>query len=103
MADTVTLAEVEQPDVKSSCRDRVRVVVTDLGVLEPRDDTLELVRTHPGVSVDDARAATGCDLAVAHDVGVTEPPAAVELSALQTLENERAQMSRRLDRRRESG
>ena len=77
MADTV--------DVKTSRGDRVRVVVTDLGVLEPRDGTLQLVRTHPGVSADDARAATGWDLAVAHDVGVTEPPTAVELAALPTI------------------
>ena len=44
------------------------------------------MRTHPGVSVDDVRAATGWDLAVAHDVGVTEPPTAVELDALRALE-----------------
>ena len=39
-------------------------VITDLGVLEPDPDTRELVLTHlhPGVSVDDARAATGWDL-----------------------------------------
>jgi len=80
MADTV--------DVKTSRGDRVRVVVTDLGALEPCDGTLELVRAHPGVRADDAWAATGWDLAIAHDVGVTEPPTAVELAALLTLENE---------------
>ena len=79
-------AFVEQLDFKTSRGDRVRVVVTDLGVLEPRDGRLTLVRTHPGVSVDDVRAATGWELAVAHDVGVTEPPTAVELEALRTLE-----------------
>ena len=79
-------AFVEGLDFKTSRGDRVRVVVTDLGVLEPRDGKLALVRTHPGVSVDDVRAATGWELAVAHDVGVTEPPTAVELEALRTLE-----------------
>jgi glutaconate CoA-transferase, subunit B len=79
-------AFVEQLDFKTSRGDRVRVVVTDLGVLEPRDGRLTLVRTHPGVSVDDVRAATGWELEVAHDVGVTEPPTSVELGALRTLE-----------------
>ena len=41
-------AFVEQLDFKTSRGDRVRVVVTDLGVLEPRDGELTLVRVHPG-------------------------------------------------------
>jgi glutaconate CoA-transferase, subunit B len=77
---------VERLDFKTSRGDRVRVVVTDLGVMEPRDGRLALVRTHPGVSLEDVRAATGWDLAVAADVGVSEPPTAVELEALRTLE-----------------
>ena len=64
----------------------MRVVVTDLGILEPRDGELTLVSVHPGVSVDDVRAATGWDLAVAGDVGVTEPPTRAELDALRALE-----------------
>ena len=79
-------AFVEQLDFKTSRGDRVRLVVTDLGVLEPRDGELTLVQVHPGVSVDDARAATGWELAVAADVGVTEPPAGAELEALRALE-----------------
>jgi glutaconate CoA-transferase, subunit B len=79
-------AFVERLDFKTSLGDRVRVVVTDLGILEPRHGELTLVRVHPGVSVDDARAATGWDLAVADDVGVTEPPSGVELEALRGLE-----------------
>jgi glutaconate CoA-transferase subunit B len=80
-------AFVEQLDFKTSRGDRVRVVVTDLGILEPRDGELTLVRVHPGVGVDDVRAATGWDLAVADDVGVTEPPTGVELEALRALES----------------
>jgi glutaconate CoA-transferase subunit B len=79
-------AFVEQLDFKTSLGDRVRVVVTDLGILEPRDGELTLVGVHPGVSVDDVRAATGWALAVADDVGVTEAPTGVELDALRALE-----------------
>jgi glutaconate CoA-transferase subunit B len=79
-------AFVEQLDFKTSRGDRVRVVVTDLGILEPRNGELTLVRVHPGVGVDDVRAATGWELAVADDVGVTEPPTGVELEALRALE-----------------
>jgi glutaconate CoA-transferase subunit B len=77
---------VERIDFKTSRGDRVRVVVTDLGILEPRDGELTLVRVHPGVSVDEARAATGWALKVAPDVRETEPPSAVELDALRALE-----------------
>jgi glutaconate CoA-transferase, subunit B len=77
---------VEQLDFRSSLGDRVRVVVTDLGVLEPRDGRLTLVRTHPGVSVEDVRAATGWQLAVAPDVGMSEAPSALELDELRTLQ-----------------
>jgi glutaconate CoA-transferase, subunit B len=82
-----TRAFVEQLDFKTSRGDRVRVVVTDLGTLEPRDGELTLVRVHPGVEVDEVRAATGWALAVADDVDVAEPPSASELEALRALEN----------------
>ena len=42
-------AFVERLDFVTSLGDRVRVVVTDLGILEPRDE-LTLVAVHPGVS-----------------------------------------------------
>jgi glutaconate CoA-transferase subunit B len=76
---------VERLDFTTSLGDRVRVVVTDLGVLEPRDGELTLVATHPGTSVDDAVAATGWDLRVADDVRETEPPSDGELRALRSL------------------
>ncbi|HLK45976.1 MAG TPA: CoA-transferase, partial [Acidimicrobiales bacterium] len=44
---------VERLDFTTSVGDRVRVVVTDLGVLEPRDGELTLVAVHPGVTADE--------------------------------------------------
>jgi glutaconate CoA-transferase subunit B len=72
-------------DFTTSVGERVRVVVTDLGVLEPRDGELTLVATHPGVSADDARAATGWELRVADNLRETEAPTADELAALRSL------------------
>jgi glutaconate CoA-transferase, subunit B len=62
-------------------------VITDLGVLEAGEKDRELVLTavHPGVSVDEVRAATGWDLRVAADVAVTAEPAPAELDALRTM------------------
>jgi len=79
-------AFVERLDFTTSRGDRVRVVVTDLGILEPRAGELTLVRVHPGVSIDDVRAATGWKLAVAEDVGQTPAPTDDELAALRALE-----------------
>ena len=63
------------------------LVITDLGVLEPDPDSRELTltRLHPGVGIDQVRAATGWDLAVAPAPGRTEPPTGAELSALRAL------------------
>jgi glutaconate CoA-transferase subunit B len=79
-------AFVEQLDFTTSVGDRVRVVVTDLGILEPRDGELTLVAVHPGVDVEDVQAATGWALRIAADVGVTEPPSAAELTELRKLD-----------------
>src|SRR2546422_7663582 len=62
---------VERLDFTTSVGDRVRVVVTDHGILEPREGELTLTHVHPGVSVDEARAATGWKLNVADDVAET--------------------------------
>jgi len=78
-------AFVERLDFKTSSGERVRVVVTDLGILEPRGGELTLVSVHPGSTVDDARAATGWDLKVAPDVQETESPRPAELEALRAL------------------
>jgi glutaconate CoA-transferase subunit B len=62
-------------------------VITDLGVLEPDPSSAQLVLTqlHEGATVEDARAATGWDLAVAEQLRVTEPPSDTELDALREL------------------
>jgi glutaconate CoA-transferase subunit B len=78
-------AFVPELDFTTSLGDRVRVVVTDLGVLEPVDGELTLVATHAGVTADDARAATGWELRVSDALRETEPPGADELAALRSL------------------
>ena len=62
-------------------------VITDLGVLRPDPETCELTLTevHPGVTVDEARAACGWDLRVADDVGESDPPSDEELRVLRQL------------------
>jgi glutaconate CoA-transferase subunit B len=79
-------AFVERLDFLTSVGDRVRVVVTDLGVLEPRDGELTLTFVHPSASVEQAREATGWTLRVADDVQVSDPPSTRELLALRALE-----------------
>jgi glutaconate CoA-transferase subunit B len=78
-------AFVEQLDFCTSVGDNVRVVVTDHGILEPRGGELTLTHVHPGVTVDEARAATGWELQVADDVQETTPASADELRALRSL------------------
>jgi glutaconate CoA-transferase subunit B len=62
-------------------------VITDLGVLEPDPETaaLTLTELHEGVTVEQAREATGWELAVAEELRVTEPPSDTELAALREL------------------
>ena len=81
-----TRSFVPQLDFITSVGDNVCVVVTDLGILEPRDGELALVAVHPGVAVDDVAAATGWDLRVAEEVHETAPPTADELAALRAFE-----------------
>jgi glutaconate CoA-transferase subunit B len=76
---------VDPLDFTTSLGDHLRVVITDLGILEPRDGELTLVGVHPGVAVDDVLAATGWDLRVEDGVGPTEPPTEEELVALRAL------------------
>lgn len=63
------------------------VVITDLGILRPDPKCHELTLTaiHPGVTVDQVRARTGWELAVAADLEVSEPPTAEELDVLRDL------------------
>ncbi|WP_409180816.1 CoA-transferase subunit beta [Amycolatopsis sp. VS8301801F10] len=59
-------------------------VITDLGILarEGAGEELRLVATHPGVSADQVRAATGWDLRVADELATVEPPGEAELGLL---------------------
>ncbi len=61
-------AFVERLDFKTTRGDRVRVVITDLGILEPRNGELTLTHIHPGTEIDDVHAATGWELAVDDDI-----------------------------------
>jgi glutaconate CoA-transferase subunit B len=76
---------VEKLDFTTSVGDRVRVVVTDMGILEPVDGELTLTHVHPGVTVEEVRAATGWDLKVADTVVQTTPATDDELRALRAL------------------
>ena len=81
-------AFVERLDFRTSVPgDGPTSVITDLGTLEadPGDGELVLTSVHPGVTVDEVRAATGWDLTVAPDVATTPPPTAVELDALRAM------------------
>jgi glutaconate CoA-transferase, subunit B len=78
-------AFVERLDFTTSVGDNLRVVITDLGILERRGGELTLVAVHPGVAVEDVLAATGWDLRVDDDLSVTEPPTDDELAALRAL------------------
>jgi glutaconate CoA-transferase subunit B len=64
-----------------------QTVITDLGILRPDPVTCELTMTqlHPGVTLDQARAATGWDLAIASEMAETEPPTSAELEVLRRL------------------
>ncbi|QBI22074.1 CoA-transferase subunit beta [Egibacter rhizosphaerae] len=64
------------------------MVITDHGVLEPDPGTRELTltRVHPGVTAEEARAATGWELAVADDLDTSPEPTATELEVLRALE-----------------
>jgi glutaconate CoA-transferase, subunit B len=64
---------------------RTTQVITDLGVLEPRDGELTLTAVHPGVTADQAREATGWDLRVAEEIATTPEPTDEELGALKEL------------------
>src|SRR3954447_20789054 len=63
------------------------LVITDLGVLEPDPATCELTltRLHPGVTAEQARAATGGPVRGAERVAVPGEPTAADLQALRAL------------------
>jgi glutaconate CoA-transferase subunit B len=77
----------ERVDFVTSVGYGPRKVITDLGVLQPDPDTLELVlaEIYPGVSVAQVRENTGWDLAVSRDLAEAAPPTESELSTLREL------------------
>ena len=77
---------VERLDFRSSVG-RPPVVITDLGVLrpDPKGGELRLAQIHPGVTVEQAREATGWDLRVADGLEETAAPTAEELGVLREL------------------
>ena len=77
---------VNELDFKTSLGADDQVVITDLGVLRRVDGELVMTALHPGVTLDQARAATGWELAVADDLQVSEEPTAEELDALRELQ-----------------
>jgi glutaconate CoA-transferase, subunit B len=85
---------VDRLAFRTSIGERVTTVITDLGILGREDhDGEELILTHlhPGVTVEEVRAATGWPLRVAGTVEHVDPPTAAELSTLRALEDARRQ------------
>jgi glutaconate CoA-transferase, subunit B len=76
---------VPELDFLTTTGARTTQVITDLGVLEPRDGELTLTAVHPGVTADQAREATGWDLRVAEEIATTPEPTDEELDALKEL------------------
>ena len=87
MLRQTTRAFVEELDFRTTTGGRVSVVVTDLGLLEPRGEERELVLTHvhPGIEAGRALEATGWPLRVADDLRETRAPTDEELAALRGL------------------
>ena len=65
-----------------------RIVITDLGVMEPDPETCELVLTqvHPGVTPEQCILNTGWQLRVASTLLVTETVTANEIETLRALQ-----------------
>ena len=90
-ADALRTGSRESVVISGTCqvgeRPAETVLVTDLGILKPDPETREftLVALHPGVTVQQAKDATGWPLKVAADLAETPPPTAAELEALRAL------------------
>jgi len=68
-------------------------VFSDLGILEPDPQTKELVMVnlHPGITADQARAATGWPLKIHSHCTTTPPPTETELQVLRDMKTRAAQ------------
>ena len=76
---------VEKLDFRTTAGGHTTRVITDLGVLEPRDGELTLTAVHPGVTVAQVREATGWDLLVPDAVTTSDEPSEAERTALKEL------------------
>jgi glutaconate CoA-transferase subunit B len=76
---------VSELDFVTTTGARTTQVITDLGVLEPRDGELTLTALHPGTTIEQVREATGWDLRVADEIATTPEPTDEELGALREL------------------
>ncbi len=76
---------VPELDFLTTVGDHTTLVITDLGVLEPRDGELTLTTVHPGVSVEQVQQATGWELKLADTLATTPAPTPEELTALRGL------------------
>lgn len=65
-----------------------RLIITDLGVLEPDPESCELILTqiHPGVTTEQCTENTGWQLRIADNLVITEPISGHEIGALRTLQ-----------------
>jgi glutaconate CoA-transferase subunit B len=70
---------VPKLDFRTSVGGRVHVVVTDLGIFHRIDGELVLDAAHPGVRLEQVRAAMGWEPRVAPSLAVTPPPSEAEL------------------------
>jgi glutaconate CoA-transferase subunit B len=76
---------VDRLDFLTTTGARTTKVITDLCVLEPHDGELTLTTLHPGVTVEQVRAATGWELRAIAKPAVTPAPTDEELDALREL------------------
>jgi glutaconate CoA-transferase, subunit B len=76
---------VERLDFRTTSGAHTTAVITDLGVLAPRDGELALTAVHPGITAAQVREATGWDLRIADRLETTPEPTGDELAALREL------------------
>ncbi|TFG19871.1 MAG: 3-oxoacid CoA-transferase [Promethearchaeota archaeon] len=59
-------------------------VITDICLLDfhPKTKVMRLIKTHPGITIDDVKKATSFELEIADEVGINDPPTKEELRLL---------------------
>ena len=81
MVSGVGRQRAERAGAAAARFNHIHRVVSNVGVLDFQgpDHTLLLVSVHPGVTVDEARAASGCEIHVESEVPETRVPTLEEL------------------------